>query len=102
MKSRPSFGEFIAQRYGPKWVYAARNSAALRRQYGRDVRVILPREQERLREDYHRLYGRERDEAHWRMLCALRAVTQQLDYGNFDKPTQTMVQAAIEYAETHI
>ena len=69
--AQKTFGEFVADRYGPKWVYAARATDNLRSRYPDSV-VITPKYQDHLRRDYAREWGREYDPAFWQMLCALR------------------------------
>lgn len=68
-----TFGEFIADRYGPKWVYAHRTTDRIRRQYPESV-VITPKQQRELTTDYQKEWGREYDPEFWAMLCALRAI----------------------------
>lgn len=72
-----TFGEFIAENYGPKWVFADRATDRLRDRYPNSV-VITPKQQRQLHEDYKRLYGREHDPAAWAMLCALRAALEEV------------------------
>lgn len=71
MTSQKSFGEFVSDRYGPKWVYAARRSERIARQYPNST-VITPKQQRQLKIDYARFWGREHDQPFWLMLCALR------------------------------
>lgn len=90
-------GEFIADRHGKKWVYAARESAAIRAKYPDSV-VITPKAQRQLQIDYAKEWGREYDPVFWQMLCALRSATQQLDYCGFDDATKQEIEYAIEEA----
>lgn len=66
-----TFGEFVADRYGPKWVYAAHATDRLRSKYPDSV-VITPNKQRELTDDYAKEWGREYDPEFWQMLCALR------------------------------
>jgi hypothetical protein len=68
-----TFGEFVSDRFGPKWVYACRRTDRLSAQYPGSV-VITPKAQKELRDDYRRVWGREYDPEFWAMLCALRAI----------------------------
>lgn len=45
-----TFGQFIAARVGPRWVYAQRNSDRIKSQYPGSA-VILPKQQRELRAD---------------------------------------------------
>ena len=51
-----SFGDFVAERYGPKWVYAQRATDRLRSQYPNSV-VITPKHQKQLKVDYAKAWG---------------------------------------------
>lgn len=77
MQPQKSFGQFIADRYGPKWVYAAKRSERIARQYPQSV-VITPKQQRQLAVDYAKEWGREYDPVFWQMLCALRAALEAL------------------------
>jgi hypothetical protein len=68
-----SFGAFIAERFGPKWVYAQRASDRIARQYPGSV-VITPKQQRQLAADYKREWGEEYSPASWNALCALRCI----------------------------
>jgi hypothetical protein len=72
-----SFGEFIVERYGPKWVYAQRTSDRLKARYPDSV-VITPKQQRQLAVDYKREWGQEYDRSAWFALCALRAAKQAI------------------------
>lgn len=74
-----SFGEFIAERYGPKWVYAQRASDRLKSRYPDSV-VITPKQQRQLAADYKREWGAEYDKASWQALCALRSARRCLAF----------------------
>lgn len=87
-----SFGDFIKERVGPKWVYAQRNSERIASRYPGSV-VILPKQQRKLAADYKRNWGQEYDKPAWKALCALRAVDRQQ---NLDVETHAMVLEAIE------
>lgn len=71
--AQKSFGAFIAERYGTKWVYAQRRSERIACQYP-DSAVITPKQQRELAADYRRQWGEEYNPAAWLALCALRAV----------------------------
>ena len=77
MIPQKSFGEFTTERFGRNWVYAARMTDRIRRQYDKQdcpAVVITPKEQRQLAADYKAQWGRENDEAGWAMICALRAI----------------------------
>lgn len=71
MIEQKTFGAFIAERYGPKWVYAHRRSDRIAHQYPNSA-VITPKQQRDLARDYKTEWGREHDPEFWQMLCALR------------------------------
>lgn len=93
--AQKSFGAYITERVGPKWVYAKRTTDRLTAQYPGSV-VILPKQQKQLAKGYKREWGAEYDTPAWMALCALRATTNQLDYAGFDNTTQNMVEEAIK------
>lgn len=97
MQPQKSFGTFIAERYGPKWVYAARRSPRIARQYP-DSTVITPKQQRQLQVDYAAAWGREYDPQFWLMLCALRTVIGQIEFCRFTPEAREEVQYAIEQA----
>lgn len=93
-----AFGDFIKERYGPKWVYAQRASSRITSQYPDSV-VITPKQQRQLAADYRRLYGREHDPAFWAMLCVLREVQKNVSgLSVFSSMLESKVDAAIELA----
>ena len=96
IKQQKTFGEFVSDRYGPKWVYAARATDRLRARYPDSV-VITPKAQKQLRVDYQREWGREHDPQFWAMLCALRAI-RDLVTGD-PTPIWDLASAAIEIVE---
>ena len=67
-----SFGDFVKERYGSKWVYAQRASERIKSRYPDSV-VITPKYQRQLAADYKREWGREHDLPVWEALCALRS-----------------------------
>lgn len=79
--AQKSFGEFVADRYGPKWVYAQRSSERIARQYPNAV-VITPKQQRQLSADYKREWGAEYDPARWKALCVLRQIREHLEAGD--------------------
>ena len=93
--AQKSFGEFIAERIGPKWVYAAQRSKRIAAQYPGSV-VVLPAQQRELAVLYKREWGEEYNPAMWMALCALRETSKQVDFCGFDAATKTMVLDAIE------
>lgn len=93
--TQKTFGQFIAERVGPKWVYAKRTTDQIRSMYP-GAAVILPKQQRQLAADYKREWGAEYDAPAWKALCALRAVSEQVDFCGFDSRTKLMVINAIE------
>ena len=89
-----SFGDFIKERVGPKWVYVQRNSDRIAGQYPNSA-IILPKQQRELAIEYKKEWGAEYDRAAWFALCALRATKNQIDYPSFDEDTKSMVDFAI-------
>lgn len=76
-----SFGDFVKDRFGPNWVFSARDTPALHARYDkpdRPVVVITPKQQRLLKIDYHREWGRECDSEYWHMLSALREARAHL------------------------
>ena len=57
LPAQKTFGEFVADRSGPKWVYACRRTDRLSAQYPGSA-VITPKAQRELRDDYRRAWGR--------------------------------------------
>jgi hypothetical protein len=99
-----SLGDFIRERHGANWVYAARTSPdLLARHYKPDkpVAVITPKMQRQLAADYAKVWGREYDVQFWKMLCALRATEAMLRACGFQQSdAYAMVAAALEDATT--
>jgi len=93
--AQKTFGEFIKERVGPKWVYAAQRSKRIAAQYP-GSKVILPQQQRQIAKDYKREWGEEYNPAAWMALCALRATASQVDFCRFDRETKKMVLDAIE------
>lgn len=72
-----SFGEFVTERHGRNWVYAARMTDRIAARYNKPdcpAVVITPKQQKQLAVDYKVQWGREHDPEFWAMLCALRAI----------------------------
>lgn len=99
-----SFSDFIRERHGPNWVYAARTSPRLLARHNKPDKpavVITPKMQRALATDYAKVWGREYDVQFWEMLCALRATEGMLRACGFQKSdTYAMVAAALEDATT--
>lgn len=99
-----TFGDFIRERHGSNWVYAARTSSdLLARHYKPDkpVVVITPKMQRQLAADYAKEWGREHDVQFWQMLCALRVTERMLRACGFKQSGEyAMVAAALEDATT--
>lgn len=93
--AQKSFGDFIKERVGPKWVYASQRSKRIAAQYPGSV-VVLPAQQRELAVTYKREWGEEYNPAAWMALCALRAVSTQVDFCGFDKETKIQILDAIE------
>ena len=72
--------------------------ARIRWQYP-DSAVITPKYQKQLKDDYRARYGREHDDEHWLMLCALRAITLELAYDELPAGVQDLIETAIAKAE---
>lgn len=69
-----SFGDFIRERHGSNWVYAARTTPDLLARHNKPdqpVVVITPKMQRQLAVDYAKQWGREHDVQYWQMMCAL-------------------------------
>lgn len=69
-----TFGDFVRERHGPNWVYAARTSPGLLARHNKPdqpVVVIAPKMQRQLAADYAKQWGREHDVQYWQMMCAL-------------------------------
>lgn len=90
-----SFGVFISERYGPKWVYAHRRSKRIAYQYPNSA-VITPKQQHELARDYKREWGEEYTPAAWRALCALRAISKDIMFETMAVETQDLVCYAIQ------
>lgn len=90
--AQKSFGDFIRERHGRNWVYAARSTPRILAQYQKynpdtgehePPVVITPKQQRQLKIDYAKAWGREHDPQYWQMLCALRdIVALHRKYGN--------------------
>lgn len=76
--AQKTFGEYIAERVGPKWVYANRTTDRLCSRYPDSI-VILPKQQHQLAADYKREWGEEYNVPAWKALCALRHVKMELE-----------------------
>lgn len=90
-----SFGAFISERYGPKWVYAHRRSERLAYRYPNST-VITPKQQRELARDYRREWGEEYSPAAWQALCALRAISKDIMFETMAVETQDLVCYAIQ------
>ena len=82
--TQKTFGEFISERFGRNWVYAAHMTPQIAARYGADVVVLTPALQRRLKDDYAREWGRANDPVFWQMLCALRDCRERLALNNGD------------------
>lgn len=103
--AQKSFGDFIRERHGRNWVYAARSTPRILAQYQKynpdtgehePPALITPKQQRELAVTYKREWGEEYNPAAWMALCALRAVSTQVDFCGFDKETKIQVLDAIE------
>lgn len=99
-----SFGDFIRERHGPNWVYAARSTPDLLARHfkpDKPVVVITPKMQRALATDYAKKWGREYDVQFWEMLCALREAAGMMRACGFQgSETYAMIVAALEDATT--
>lgn len=104
-----SFGEFIRERYGRNWVYAARSTPRIMAQYRKynpdtgehePPAVITPKQQRQLKIDYAKAWGREHDPQYWQMLTVLRNTLEAIKCGEgHDGAIRVDIESAIDYAE---
>lgn len=90
-----SFADFTRERHGDNCVYFARRTPRIVARYGADVVVITPAMARSLKRDYQAIWGREawpHDDAHWKALCALKALPADA----VDEKTLALVDAAID------
>lgn len=108
--AQKSFGDFIRERHGRNWVYAARSTPRILAQYQKynpdtgehePPVVITPKQQRQLKIDYAKAWGREHDPQYWQMLCALRytLATAKLKSGCGLVDIESVIESAIDYAE---
>lgn len=101
-----SFGDFIRERHGRNWVYAARARSTPRilaqyQKYNPETGeheppvVITPKQQRKLKTDYKREWGEEYNPAAWKALCALRYIKMELE-------TAGSTQAMKACAQSHV
>lgn len=103
-----SFGDFIRERYGRNWVYAARSTPRILAQHQKynpetnehePPTIITPKQQRQLKIDYAKAWGREHDPQYWHMLVALRQSLEAIKRGDIHSAIRVDIESAIDYAE---